>query len=323
MSSNKNRSFPSSGVPQTGAAVTGLTGPAAAVWTELHERPDGATVAALALAVGISRSTASKALTSLEERGLARRTGGGNDRTRRLPDIWHLPAADTSTSSPVGANDSTASTADLGPTLATLRDNGATPDTDQATAECQDAEEPLDIAATPGTEPAEEDADTATPFPAPDGAAPSGEETADPRREPDSVPGAVADGRSADAGSGVQQPGNEPVAPVTAPTVAEGEACPTCGHRRRTTPPAPTRSSGTRLGQGQLHQLALDHLRAHPEQEWTATGIAKEIGRSSGAIANALATMADRGEAEMTCAAPRRYRALLQPETPTAPPAEG
>jgi hypothetical protein len=59
-----------------------------------------------------------------------------------------------------------------------------------------------------------------------------------------------------------------------------------------------------------LHGLALEHLRAHPEQEWTATGIAKEIGRSSGAIANALVTMVNRGEAEMTCAAPRRYRAV-------------
>ena len=83
-----------------------------------------------------------------------------------------------------------------------------------------------------------------------------------------------------------------------------GEACPTCGHRQRV--PAvrvPAASGGSRLGQGQLHQMALDHLRAHPEQEWTATGIAKEIGRSSGAIGNALATMEGRGD----------YRAKLQP----------
>ena len=86
----------------------------------------------------------------------------------------------------------------------------------------------------------------------------------------------------------------------------------------------PAASSGLRLGQGQLPQLALDHLRAHPDQEWTATGIAKEIGRSSGAIANALATMTGRGEAEMTCAAPAAIAPRSRPRPhPSRPPGAG
>jgi len=126
-------------------------------------------------------------------------------------------------------------------------------------------------------------------------------------------------------GSAVPEPltaDDAPAQPAPATAVAPGEPCPTCGHRQRMSGvQVPAASGGSRLGQGQLHQLALDHLRAHPDQEWTATGIAKEIGRSSGAIANALATMTGRGEAEMTCAAPRRYRAMPSPQAATESPA--
>jgi hypothetical protein len=55
--------------------------------------------------------------------------------------------------------------------------------------------------------------------------------------------------------------------------------------------------------------MVLDHLRAHPGQDWGPSGIAKEVGRSAGAIANALTAMVSRGQAELTCAKPRRYRA--------------
>ncbi len=70
-----------------------------------------------------------------------------------------------------------------------------------------------------------------------------------------------------------------------------------------------TPSGGSRLAPGQLHQMILEHLRAHPEQDWSPTKISQALGRSSGAISNALATMVTRGEAAMTCAQPRRYQA--------------
>src|SRR5690348_11348852 len=75
----------------TARPVTGLTGTVAAVFTELCGQ-DGATAAALALAAEVSPSAARKALAALEQQGLARRTPGGNDRTRRLPDTWYATA---------------------------------------------------------------------------------------------------------------------------------------------------------------------------------------------------------------------------------------
>ncbi|MEV8320429.1 helix-turn-helix domain-containing protein [Streptomyces sp. NPDC059900] len=74
--------------------LTGLTGAPATIYTELVASP-GTTGAELALATGLGRSTAGKALVTLEEHGLAIRTPGGHEGARRTPDRWN-PA-------PVGA----------------------------------------------------------------------------------------------------------------------------------------------------------------------------------------------------------------------------
>jgi hypothetical protein len=49
-----------------------------------------ATVAQIAVSVGIGRSTAGKMLTQLEGEGEVRRAEGGRDGNRRLPDQWSL-----------------------------------------------------------------------------------------------------------------------------------------------------------------------------------------------------------------------------------------
>ncbi|MGW7074659.1 hypothetical protein [Streptomyces sp. NPDC054866] len=67
--------------------LTGLTGAPAAIYTELVASP-GTTGAQLALAAGLGRSTAGKALVTLEEHGLAIRTPGGHEGARRTPDRW-------------------------------------------------------------------------------------------------------------------------------------------------------------------------------------------------------------------------------------------
>ncbi|WP_344623828.1 MarR family transcriptional regulator [Kitasatospora arboriphila] len=237
------------------AAVTALTGPAAAVFTELHSTDGGATVAALALAAGVSRSTAGKALTALESAGLAVRTRGGNDRVRRLPDIWRLNR--TSTAPPAGTDDTGSSGAPA---------NGSTGDTAPAA---------------------------------------DGDRTDSRGDEP-------APGTPAPAATGLAPAATPPAPPAVTPAVAPGQPCPTCGHRSRPGGPRAATSGGPRLAQGELHRMVLDHLRAHPGQDFTATGIANAVGRSSGAIANALATMTTRGEAEQTSAKPRRYRATEQ-----------
>ncbi|MFD7013519.1 helix-turn-helix domain-containing protein [Streptomyces sp. NPDC059928] len=93
--------------------LTGLTGAPAAVYTELASLTEPATAAELALAAGLGRSTASKALTTLEQHGLAHREPGGHDGPHRTPDRWQrvqtnptpdADAKDTATAEP--ANDS-------------------------------------------------------------------------------------------------------------------------------------------------------------------------------------------------------------------------
>ncbi|MFI6093498.1 hypothetical protein [Streptomyces sp. NPDC051218] len=68
--------------------LTGLTGAPAAIYTKLVASP-GTTGAELALATGLGRSTAGKALVTLEEHGLAVRTPGGHEGARRTPDRWN------------------------------------------------------------------------------------------------------------------------------------------------------------------------------------------------------------------------------------------
>ena len=68
------------------------------VWAALVAQP-GATAAILADAAGISRPTAAKALTALESAGVATRTPGGRDGSKRLPDLWQpvrAPQVETS-----------------------------------------------------------------------------------------------------------------------------------------------------------------------------------------------------------------------------------
>jgi len=49
-----------------------------------------ASVAQIAVSAGIGRSTASKLLTQLQSEQAVRRTAGGRDGKRRLPDVWSL-----------------------------------------------------------------------------------------------------------------------------------------------------------------------------------------------------------------------------------------
>jgi DNA-binding transcriptional ArsR family regulator len=67
--------------------ITGAAATAEAVLEALGRHP-GATVAELAEAAGISRSTASKALAALEAEGKVRRLPGGREGGRRRADRW-------------------------------------------------------------------------------------------------------------------------------------------------------------------------------------------------------------------------------------------
>jgi DNA-binding MarR family transcriptional regulator len=69
--------------------------------------------------------------------------------------------------------------------------------------------------------------------------------------------------------------------------------------------PAP---SADRLGRGALGALVLEYLAARPGEDLGPTQIGKALGRSQGAVSNALARLEAGGEAQLVSASPRRYR---------------
>lgn len=70
---------------------------------------------------------------------------------------------------------------------------------------------------------------------------------------------------------------------------------------------------GERLRPGQLGTLVLEYLLVHAEQEQglSPTAVANGLGRSSGAVANAMAKFAASGDALLVSEAPRRYRIAI------------
>ncbi|MGE0295274.1 AAA family ATPase [Pseudonocardia sp.] len=81
---------------------------------------------------------------------------------------------------------------------------------------------------------------------------------------------------------------------------------------------APSRPSG-RLRNGELRRQVAAFLAEHPADAFTAGQVARALsGRSSGAVANALAALGARGEAEQTTAKPLRYRATATTAGATA-----
>jgi nitric oxide reductase NorQ protein len=71
--------------------------------------------------------------------------------------------------------------------------------------------------------------------------------------------------------------------------------------------PAPAPATG-RLGNGQLRRQVAEWLAARPGPH-TVGEIAKDLGRSAGAVGNALTTLADRAEAARITGKPLRYEA--------------
>lgn len=68
-------------------------------------------------------------------------------------------------------------------------------------------------------------------------------------------------------------------------------------------------SPGTspRLGKGGLRAMVLDHLRGHPGEALTPSAVAKVLGRSAGAVGNALVKLTVEGTVTQAGDSPRRY----------------
>ncbi|MGC4994186.1 hypothetical protein [Nocardia salmonicida] len=79
------------------------------------------------------------------------------------------------------------------------------------------------------------------------------------------------------------------------------------------------------LPSGGLRGLVEDHLRDHPGESFSPHQISKALGRSSGAIHNALVKLTDTGVATRTCEAPKKFALaeqenhIPQPPTTTQP----
>lgn len=64
---------------------------------------------------------------------------------------------------------------------------------------------------------------------------------------------------------------------------------------------------------GGLRGLVADHLAGHPAEDFSSTQVANALGRSSGAVANALERLVQHGAAVQTSTAPRRYQHHTDP----------
>src|SRR5580700_783449 len=93
--------------------------------------------------------------------------------------------------------------------------------------------------------------------------------------------------------------------------------------------PAPAPAPKGRLGNGQLRRQVAEWLAARPGPH-TVGEIAKDLGRSAGAVGNALTTLADRAEAARLPGKPIRYEAnaataaaaaAITPKAPSPPQA--
>lgn len=65
--------------------------------------------------------------------------------------------------------------------------------------------------------------------------------------------------------------------------------------------------SGPRLGKGELRALVLAHLEAQHDDAVTPTAVAASLGRSAGAVSNALLKLTDEGAAVQVGEHPRRF----------------
>jgi hypothetical protein len=126
-----------------------------------------------------------------------------------------------------------------------------------------------------------------------------------PAAEPTHDPGPDAEHAAPDA---VTTPAAEAVTDAV-PTAQPTADVPTAGDDADRADAARTNSSGSeRLRSGALHGMVEDFLRERPADEHGPVAIAKSIGRSSGAVANALERMVASGWAVRTSDKPKRYR---------------
>lgn len=264
------------------------------LWAALHARPGG-TAEELSTDAGIGRSTAAKILARWVADGTAVRvpTDGKRSASR-----FAIPTPDDSTpDTPDNSTDSVATVPsdphaasqaeplNVDPVADAPAAADGEPDQDDTAGDGSN-HEPADAGATDRSSDAPHDAgdveaDTATTDPT----------TPDPvltAPEPDRDPAAVA-------GTPTDGPNDEDDS--------------TDGARAITT-------RGPRLAPGALQGMVEDYLRDHPNEEFGPTKIGHDLGRSTGAVGNALERLVASGYAIRIKERPKRY--ALAPAGPSA-----
>jgi len=273
----------------------------------------GASVAELAERAGLGRSTAARVLTVLEKEGLARRERAGE----RVPDLWfaaRVPAEPVPDEpvEPAAASDLATRVEEPDHCAPGCEPVSQNTDSDAREDETQPVDEPgpEDPPVAPDAdEYVRQEADGPEPEPRDEGSEPGGESGEQPDPGVADDPGEQAP-ESADEPDVPGEDAGEPA--VRAPaTVESGE-----GAAQEEAPHvAASEPGGPRLAKGGLRALVVAHLRTHPAEEFTASKLGRVLGKSSGAIANALDTLVGLGSAEMTCEKPRTFRHLEKTES--------
>ncbi|NRQ30649.1 hypothetical protein HII36_02175 [Nonomuraea sp. NN258] len=285
-------------------------GTAAKVWEALNATP-GTSTATIAEAAGVSRPTAVKSLAVFAEAGRAVRTPGGRtDQGRALADTWAPVTSDAG-----DQDNDVPATSDPTPEASTALD---------VTAESLDVPAPRSaISLQDAMRILAEETDRRTAAEAELARAQAEEEA---RRQQAAM--ALSKARMIED---TRQALTDLLGAVTttyAALLADDEAAFTTGleaiytgtsgvrKAARVAPPKTVALGGSSRGDRNaprpLRPDVLAHLAKHPDLAFTANEIAKVLGRSSGAVANALDTLTRNGEAELVGERPNRFRAAPQ-----------
>ena len=304
-------------------------GPATAVWTALTASP-GATADQIATAAGTSRAIAGRELASLETSGLATRTPRARNGRTSSPATWQptpqaaslapgTPPADQAPPASPGGAASPAPAAGDGDLPTPSGDTpdqggGSTPGQDATTdaGAGETAFAPADTGA-----PSSVDGDTAPEAGIPDGPAVgpgAGTAPAPAGGEPQTTPAGEAAVLLRElASAATQAAGVADGADTGAALAAVDAICATAAQGRRLLKAAASgrrpRGTSPAARPGQLRDHVHAHLTAHPGAGFTPHQIGRVLGRSSGAVANALDRLTAFGQAELTSEKPRRYQA--------------
>ena len=308
--------------------------PAAAVHAALAASP-GSPVAVIADAAGTGKPAARAALLEMEKAGTATRVKGARP---GIPDTWTLagpapdaagPAADLEAGQPSqpepdnGTPDGAAEDKTAGDT--------APQDGETAPQDGDDAE--AGAPAAPGPETAEPEPHDAPAEGAHEDAAPDEQDAgAEPGSGPDDGGAPREDGAPEDPDAGdapapalagdlirhidqIKAAANAAELVLTAngdlKAVLAGmdEIRERAAQARRTLKAAASGRKAPAVKPGALRELVAAHLAAHPGKDFGPHEIGKVLGRSSGAVANALDRLTSLNQARLTSEKPRRFQA--------------